>query len=440
MKQFSDKDFLLNTKTAKALFQNIAGLPIIDCHSKLSPEEIAKNKTFQNITELWLSDPEKQAAMRRYKVEEHYITGEAGDYEKFRKWADVVPSLIGSALYHQTHLELQRIFGIYEPLSPATAERVWNRTSALLCSERFGAFELFKKFNVQLICTPVDVADSLVWHQKIAEEGVCPAKVFPTFSAQKAFDIGSKDFSQWVSSLEEVCSREIKDYFSLQSCLVERLLFFKSVGSKTAILRISSAIGSEPSFEHTDAIFQKAREQKSLSQTEIAEYQAHLLSFLMKKYADYNFTAELELTDGDLSKNTIVCLTQLSKEHALPKIILSCEQCSDYDTLAKAVGSADSSYDLRLGVPSNLSYRKSAIHTVLTKTAEQGLLPKCTGFSTCSDSFLSYPAHEYFRRILCNYLGDLVEAGEYPNYPELLRKFATDIAYRNRKQLLEIEK
>ena len=439
MKQFSDKDFLLNTKTAKTLFQSIAGLPIIDCHSQLSPEAIAQNKTFRNITELWLSDPKKQVAMRNYGVEEQYITGEADDYEKFQKWAEVVPNLLGSSLYHEIHLELQRIFGIYEPLSPATAERAWNRTGALLQSDRFCTFELLKKFNVQLICTPVDVAGSLVWHQKIAEEGLCPAKVLPIFSADKAASVGQKEFPGWITALEEVCSREIKDYFSLQSCLVERLLFFKSVGSKIATAQIPADLSMEADFEQADKIFQYAREEKPLSQTEIANFQSHLFCFLMKKYADYNFTAELVVKNVRDAQNAIAVLEQLSQQHSLPKIIFLPEHSSDYGALAKSITSSKLCADLQLGLPGGLSYQKSVTEGILKQIAHYGILPKIISFSTGSDNFLSYPAHEYFRRVLCNYLGDLVEAGAYPNYPELLRKFATDISYQSIKKLLEIQ-
>ncbi len=437
MKQFLDKDFLLNTNTAKTLFQSVAGLPIIDRQSNLSAEEIATNKTFKNITDLWLSDNKRQALMRRYGIDEFYITGEAGDYEKFQKWAEVVPSLFGSTLYHETHLELQRFFGIYEPLSPATAERIWNRTSALIASEKFCAYELFKKFNVQLICTPVDAADTLVWHQKIAEEGTCPVKVLPVFSAEKALDIGSDAFPQWIAAMEDACSKEIKDYYSLQSCLVERLLFFKAIGCKTAIQNVSIQLSTDISFEQADEIFKKAREQKQLSSQEIACYRAHLFGFLLTKYADYQVCAQVVIDDASIGSDTITFFENFSEKHVLPKLVLLPKKAADLAAIAKAADTCKISANLLYGCSDDMAYCKSDIQLLLGQIAAQGLLPKLIGFSTNSNSFLSYPSHEYFRRVVCDYLGEKVEKGEYPNYPELLKKFATDISYTNAKQMME---
>lgn len=434
MNRFSDKDFLLTTPTAKSLFQSIAGLPVIEYHCSLSAEEIAENKQFDNITKLWLEgDQEKLQAMRAFGIDEYYITGEAGDYEKFQKWAETVPYLPQNPLYHRTHLELQRYFGIYDPLSPATAEQIWNQTNRVIAAGGFSASELFRKFNVETVCTPEDPADSLMWHQKIAEDGICSAKVLPAFCPNKALAIETPDFSNWLMQLEEVCSRKIESYASLQSCLTERLLFFKSMGGKTALQTLSLSLTEPITEEQAEEIFHKAKNKQTLTTEERATYQANLLSFLSKKYQDYGFAMEIHVETAEAASGVVSLLEKVAQEHKLPKTSISPKNLSDVETLAKKIHQSKIAGFIRMSGCDEMFYQKAAIKKLLQTVATYGVLPLFSGFSTDMGGILSYPAHEYFRRVLSDFLGELAESGEYPNYADLLKKFAKDIAYENAK-------
>ncbi len=437
MNRFSDKDFLLTTPTAKSLFQSIAGLPVIDCCCSLTAKEIAEGSCFDNISKLWLNgDPKKLQAMRAFGIDEYYITGEAGDYEKFQKWAETVPYLPQNPLYHRTHLELQRYFGIFDPLSPVTAEQIWNQANRVIAAGGFSASELFQKFNVETVCTPEDPVDSLLWHQKIAEDGICSAKVLPAFCPHNAFAIESPAFSDWLAQLEGVCSQAIESYASLQSCLTERLLFFKSVGGKTALQTLSLSLTEPATAEQADAIFRKAKNKQPLTQTETAAYQAHLLSFLAKKYQDYGFSLEIQAETAEAALGVVTLLEKVNQEHKLPKIVIAPKNLSDANNLAKRIHQSNIAGLIRMGGCEEMFYQKDAIKEMLHMVATNGILPLFTGFSTGMNGILSYPAHEYFRRVLSDFLGDLVESGEYPNYIDLLKKFAKDIAYENKKQYL----
>ncbi|MBQ7792514.1 MAG: glucuronate isomerase [Clostridia bacterium] len=434
MNQFCDKNFLLTTQTAKSLFQSVAGLPIIDCHSHLTAKEIAENQSFDNITQVWLNqDPEKLQAMRAVGLDEYYITGEAGDYEKFQKWAETVPTLLGNALYHRTHMELQRYFGIFEPLSPANTEQIWNRANEIICGGHFTLFELLQKFQVEVICTLEDPADELIWHQKLSEEGNCPATVLPAFCTDTALQVGNPTFSEWLGKLETACSQEINSYATLQACLLERLLYFKSVGCKTTLQTISIPFTTSSAMEDVEMIFQKAKNNQTLTETECAAYQAQLFSFLIKKYQDYRFSAEIRTENEGVAESVIVLLEQIAKEHKLPKTVITPKNPSDAGKLANKLYSSEISGRIRIGGCEGLSYQKIAIKKMLKSVVNNGVLSLFHGFSAEAGGMFSYPAHEYFRRVLCDVLGNLVESGEYPNYSDLLKKFAKDICYENKK-------
>lgn len=460
MKQFLDKDFLLKTPTASTLFQAVAGLPIIDYHCHLIPQQIAENKRFNNITEIWLyGDHYKWRAMRSYGIDEYYITGEASDYEKFQKWAETVPYLIGNPLYHWTHLELQRFFGIYEPLSPATAEQIWNRANEIIAKDNFCVFEIFKKFNVEAVCTTDDPIDSLEYHQQIRTNELCTTKVLPTFRPDKALNIEREGFVEWVAALGEACSQEITDYFTLQSCLVERLLFFKSMGCVVTDHACDSMWYEDATFEEMDVIFKKGLRKESLTKSEIAKYKSNLLIFLGKKYSEYGFVMQLHMNvirnnnkamfkklgpdtgfdsinDDPIAKELSQILGKMSEENKVPKTILYTLNPKDNYVIGTMLGNFQGG-----GVKGKLQFgsgwwfcdQKDGMQEQMKALANLGVLPTFVGMLTDSRSFLSYPRHEYFRRILCNLLGTWVEDGEYPNCPDLLKKIAKDISYYNAK-------
>ena len=429
MKPFFEHDCLLSTPTAKSLFQEVVNLPVTDAFTKLTAKEIAENSQFENITELLIDrDPKKLEAMRFFGIDEYYITGEAGAFERFQKWAETLPCLIGNPLYYRSHFELQKFFSVQEPLSPATAEKIWTAANQKIQTENLSIWSLFKQFGVTSLHTPQDPTASLVWHQKIAEDGLCPAKVYPSFCADKALSPTSSTFKKWVEALAESCSASIATLADLQARLVERLLFFKSLGAKSAIQMISLSKLPECSYETADAAFQKAKNQLPLTQSELSEYQGVMLQFLAKKYQDYGFTMAIQTTTEAASHTVITLLEQLSREHKLPKILLATTEPSHYPSLAKAAVSSKISGSIRLffkGMP----YQKDDLHFLLKAVSQNGLLPCFAGICAGGNSVLSYPFYEYFRQILCDFLGNLVESGEYPNYADLLKKFVKDITF-----------
>lgn len=433
--RFFDQDFLLTTPTAKSLFQTLQILPVIDCHSGFSAKEIAEPAPMDNITCFCLkNDKEKLQAMRICGVDEYYITGEAGDYEVFQKWAETVPYLPKNRLYHRTHLELQRYFGIYEPLSPVTALQIWNRANQLMSHGGFTPGELLRKFHVETVCTKEDPADALFWHQKIADEGLTTTKVLPTFCPDAALHAESPDFAGWLTALEESCSQEIDSYWVFLSCLTERLLFFKSMGGRTSFHTIKLPPKIEATAQQAEAVFQKARQQQSLTPAEISAYQAHLLSFLAKKYQDYGFSMEICVGNQSAAAAVLTLLEQVQKEHKLPSTIISAAAVSDVIFLAKQLEASTLAGRVHFSNSADLCYQRQNLRALLNAAAAYGSLPAFVGFVPPYGCDCNYPAFEYFRRVLADFLGELAESDEYPNYMDLLKKFAKDIAYENKKQ------
>lgn len=434
MKPFSDKDFLLTTQTAKTLFQSVAGLPVIDFFTQQNPKIIAENRRFENITEFLIDqDPKKQQAMRTHGIDEYYITGESGAYERFQKWAETLPCLIGNPLYHSTHLELQRYFSVFDPLSPATAEKIWNTANQKIAQENFTVFEILKRFHIKSLHIPQNPADSLWDYQAIRDDGGCPAEVSPVFCADAPLSANAPSFPEWLTQLEESCSTSISTLSELQSCLVERLLFFKSMGAKSAVQTLVLPELRESSYEKADSAFQKAKKGLPLSQEEQWEYQGFLLRFLTKKYQDYGFTMGIRIQGEQITRSVISLLEQVNKEHKLPKTLITITDPSQYPTLVRAVVSSEISGFIKLFCDGML-YRKEDLLLVLKAVAENGILPDFIGLSSGGDGLLSYPSQEYFRRLVCEFFGSLAEAGEYPAYLDLLKKFAGNIAYENTAQ------
>ncbi len=433
MKPFFNEDFLLTQPAAKGFFQAIAGLPVVDFFCKLNPTEIAENRHFENITQLLLTnDAEKLQAMRLHGIDEYYISGEAGDYEKFQKFAETIPCLLGNPLYHRTHLELNRYFHIVTPLSPATVEQIWNNANEKITKGNLCVYEIFKKFHVEAVHIPENITASLDCYQGISENGLCPAKVFPAFCPDRALYAKNKAFTDWTQKMEECCSTPIETLSALQICLTERLLYFKSIGTRTSVHTVDFPYKKDPSFEKADAAFQKAKRGLALTPDELIEYQSSIFCFLVKKYRDYGFTLQIQIRNQNNIKPLIALLEQLNQEQKLPKIIISAIDAMHYKMLAKIIAQSKIAGSIRMSVV-GMSYQKDALHSVLQNVATYGILPDFAGFSSGSSRVLSYSSQEYFRRVLCEFLGTLVENGEYPNYQDLLKKFATDISYENTK-------
>ncbi len=464
MKEFMGQDFLLNTKTAAELFETANKEPIFDYHCHLSPKEIAENKHFSNLTEVWLyGDHYKWRAMRAMGVDEYYITGDADDYEKFMKFAEVIPRLIGNPLYHWTHLELQRFFGIKEPLSPLTAKAIWDKANAIIKSPGFCVFNILKKFNVKGICTTDDPADSLEYHKEISQNPDCETIVLPTFRPDNALNIEKDGFCDYVARLGSVCTKAILSYADFKDALEERLLFFRSMGGRISDHGLNDVYYNFATEEEAEKIFKKALKGEKLTQDEIEKYKTVLLTDLGKMYYDNGFVMQLHMNvirnanskmfgymgadtgfdsvnDAKIAVPLSKLLDSMEKCAKLPKTILYSLNPTDYYVLGTMLGNFQEGGikgKIQLGSGWWFCDQKDGMEYQIKTLANLGVLPTFVGMLTDSRSFLSYPRHEYFRRILCNIIGGWVENGEYPN-TKLIYKIVSDICYNNIKNYLEI--
>ncbi len=461
MKSFMDKDFLLKNKAAKKLYHSYAEkMPIIDYHCHLLPQEIAEDKHYQNITELWLGgDHYKWRAMRGLGVEEKYITGDASPKEKFMKWAEVMPYCIGNPLYHWTHLELRRFFGIKEPLCPETAEYIWNRCNELLARPEFGARGLIKKSNVEIICTTDDPCDDLKYHKQIADDASFDVQVYPTFRPDKAVKITRAGFCEYIKTLSEVSGVEICDFGSLTRALDARLAFFVENGCRITDNDINVAEYAEPDEEAASETLKAALSGALISEDAASVYRTTLLLHLARRCAEYGLAMQLHIgvlrdnntamlgsvgvdTGFDAMNDALVAaplakfLDALEQENKLPKTILySANPCHNEAlvTLATCFNGHGIAGKVQYGSAWWFNDQMDGMLRQMTALGSIGVLSKFVGMLTDSRSFLSYTRHEYFRRILCNMIGTWAEDGEIPFDEKTLGKIVSDISYNNTK-------
>ena len=297
MKKFMDENFLLSNDTAVELYHKYAKeMPIIDYHCHLNPQEIYENKQFKNITEVWLyGDHYKWRAMRSNGIDERFMTGDATDYEKFMAWVKTLQIAIGNPLYHWTHLELQRFFGIHEPLNEKTAESIWNKANEMLQREDFRARDLIKKSNVKALCTTDDPVDSLEYHIKLKEDKDFDVKVLPTFRPEKAIRINKKTFIPWINKLGEVTGKEIQSYDDLLKGLRERVKFFHSVGCRISDHALDSVFYKETSYDELNRIFIKGLSGEEVSKDEEKAYTTGILKYLGETYSEFGWTMQLHI-------------------------------------------------------------------------------------------------------------------------------------------------
>jgi glucuronate isomerase len=467
MKPFMNEDFLLETETAKKLYHEFAKeMPIFDFHCHLSPKEIAENKKYSNITEIWLGgDHYKWRAMRSNGVTEDFMTGDKPAREKFEKWAETVPYAIGNPLYHWTHLELQRYFGIEETLSPKTSEMVWNKTNELLDTKEFTARELMKRSNVKGICTTDDPIDDLRYHKAIQEDKTFDIKVLPTFRPDKAINIEKVGFVEWINELSKVVGFEVDSYTALKLALTERVDFFHEVGCRISDHGLDSVVFAEATDEKLNEIFKKGLNKETLTEEELKAYKGKLLQHLGREYARHGWTMQLHI--GALRNNSTrmfnklgpdtgfdsigdeifaqglsKLLDSLDSTDELPKTILYCLNPRDNYVLGTMIGAFQGG-----GIPGKIQFgsgwwfcdQRDGMEDQMKALANLGLLSRFVGMLTDSRSFLSYTRHEYFRRILCNLLGRWVENGEYPADFEMLETIVKGICYNNAANYFGIE-
>ena len=298
MKRFMGKNFLLTTETAKKLYHDVAAnMPIIDYHCHISPQEIAEDKKFENITQVWLGgDHYKWRQMRSNGVEERYITGDASDREKFQKWAETLEKAIGNPLYHWSHLELQRYFGYEGALNGDTAEEVWNLCNAKLKEDSMSVRNIIKKSNVKVIGTTDDPADSLEWHKKLAKDASFDVKVVPSWRPDKSININKPDFLDYIKKLSEVSEIAIENVTSLKEALKKRMEVFHELGCRASDHGIDYVMYAPADEGTIEGIFLKKVEGKELTEQEIAQYKTNILLFLGREYHRLGWAMQLHFS------------------------------------------------------------------------------------------------------------------------------------------------
>ena len=467
MKNFMDENFLLNNETAINLYHSYAKhMPIIDYHCHIDPKEIYENKKFNNITEAWLyGDHYKWRGMRSNGIEEKFITGDASDYEKFMAWSKTIPMAIGNPLYHWTHLELQRFFGIYEPLDEDTAPSIWDKANKLLNGEGFKVRDLITKSNVDFLCTTDDPIDTLEYHIKLKEDDSFNVKVLPTFRPDKGIEINADGFVSWVKSLEQISQINITDYDEFLQALESRVRFFHSVGCRISDHGLDgTVVYAETSKEEATVIFTKALQGKSVSIEEEKKYKTYTIRFVAKLYHELGWTMQLHIAalrsnntrmlekigpntgfdsinDESMAYPLSRLLDLLEKENSLPKTILYTLNPKDNYVLGSMLGNFQGD-----GIPGKIQFgsawwfndNKDGMIEQMKALSNLGLISRFVGMLTDSRSFLSYTRHEYFRRIVCNLIGEWVENGEVPGNMKLLKKIVEGICYNNAKEYFRI--
>ena len=456
---FIHDDFLLGTGAAQRLYHEIAASePILDFHCHLSPRDIAENRQFANLFEIWLEgDHYKWRAMRSNGVAERFCTGDATPIEKFKAWAATVPHTLRNPLYHWTHLELARYFGVTELLNEASAERIWNQANERLATPEFSTQGILKRFRVTALCTTDDPADDLAHHDKIEASGL-ETQVFPTFRPDAALAVNRPEFFDgWLRRLQGAVGWEIDSISALLEALRQRRDYFHARGCRLSDHGLERCYAERCTDAEAAAIFSAARRGQAASPAEHAKFAAHILFFLGQLYAEKGWTMQLHLgaqrnnntrlmrqlgpdtgfdSIGDFPQAPALAafLDRLDTEKALPKTILYNLNPADNYAFATMLGNfQDGSVPGKLQLGSGWWFldQKEAMEWQLNALSNLGLLSRFVGMVTDSRSFMSYPRHEYFRRVLCNLVGQDMEAGELPDDFELAGGFIRNICHRN---------
>lgn len=462
MKKFLDQNFLLETDTAKTLYHNFAAsLPIIDYHCHLSPDQIAEDSNFENLTQIWLyGDHYKWRAMRANGIDEKYITGDATDFEKFEKWAETVPNTLRNPLYHWTHLELQRYFDVYDILSPATAKKIYDECTAKLQTPEYSVRGLIQKMKVESIGTTDDPLDNLLSHKKVKEDGFT-TKVLPSFRPDKAMNADDLTALQsYIQKLENVTDHTIHNLKTYLQALKSRHDFFAELGCTVSDHGLEQLYCEEFTDCEVELIFQKILAGHTLNEIEILKFKSCMLIHFAHWNHEKGWVQQFHLgalrnnntrllnqlgpdtgfdSIGDFSqaKNLSKFLNKLDSANKLTKTILYNLNPADNEMLAAMTGNFNDGTiagKVQFGAAWWFLDQKLGIINQLNALSNMGLLGRFVGMITDSRSFLSYPRHEYFRRILCNLIGNDVENGELPNDIEWLGKTVENICYFNAKK------
>lgn len=459
MKDFLDKDFLLKTPTAKRLFHDYAAdMPIIDYHCHLSPKDIAEDRIFNNIAEVWLhGDHYKWRAMRTNGIHESYCTGDKTDLEKFEQWAATVPYTMRNPLYHWTHMELQRYFNVTEQLSPANAKAVYEHCNALLQTKEFSVRNLLRKMKVKLVCTTDDPVDSLEYHRAMQEEGA-DIKMVPAFRPDMAMNVGNTEsFLQYVKKVEAAAVMQVHTFDDYLMALKNRHDFFAQMGCRVSDHGLEEIYADDYTSEEIIIIFERLLKGETLCLRCQRQFKSAMLVHFAEWDHEKGWVQQFHL--GALRNNNTRMLNQLGPDtgwdsigtfdqgkalstflngldtrNKLTKTILYNLNPADNEVLATMVGNFnDGSVAGKIQFGSGWWFldQKDGIIKQLNALSNMGLLSRFVGMLTDSRSFLSFPRHEYFRRILCDLIGTEVEEGELPNDIEWLGKMVQDICYNN---------
>jgi glucuronate isomerase len=459
MKPFMDEDFLLQTETAKRLYHEHASkMPIFDYHCHISPQEIAEDRKFNNLAEIWLhGDHYKWRAMRTNGVDEKYCTGNASDWEKFQKWAETAPYAMRNPLYHWTHLELRKPFGITTQLNPASARQIWDTCNSLLNTKDFSCRGIIRKANVKVICTTDDPVDSLEYHRSIKESGF-EVKVIPAWRPDKAMAIEDpKAFNAYVSLLEAASGISIGSFDQFMEAIEKRHLFFHENGCRLSDHGLETIYAEDYTVAEIKVIFDHVRSGKTPSPVELLKFKSAMLYEFAVKDHKRNWTQQYHLgamrnnntrmfesvgpdkgfdSIGDYPAATALSkfLNRLDYNHKLTRTILYNLNPGDNAMMATMIGNfQDGSEAGKIQWGSGWWFldQKDGMINQINALSNLGLLSRFIGMLTDSRSFLSYSRHEYFRRILCNLIGNDVENGEIPADLEFLGQMIENISYNN---------
>lgn len=461
---FLDQDFILENDMAKKLYHNHAEeQPIIDYHCHLNPKEIYENKAFDDLSQIWLfdqgaGDHYKWRLMRAAGEPEANITGDGAPYDRFLSFARTMEKAIGNPIYEWSNLELRRFFDIDLLLNEKNAPEIWKQANAKLGENGYHAKDLMRKMNVELVCTTDDPADDLHYHQLLAkEEKENGFRVLPTLRPDKLMNIADEGFTDYLKKLSAVSGTTIHDFDSLMKAMQQRVDFFHETGGRLADHGMNEFSFIETTPEEAQAIFEKRLNNEVLTDEEIIRYQSAVQQALMKMYKDKDWTLQMHMNvirnasdknfaaqgpdhgfdsagaQPALAVEVKKMLNAAQKQDALPKMILYSLNPTDYVPLATLMQSfqGEVPQQLQLGAAWWVNDTYNGMKDQLTTMAQQSLLGNFTGMLTDSRSFLSYPRHEYFRRILCELLGEWAEAGRIPDDEEMLGKMVEDICYNN---------